>query len=106
MPRNTQTGPTQCDLHNSVLCRFRWHQEFCAFGLFYLLVLRVSARGKILVVRVRRTLVLVAPLHRRFIVILGSELILIFYYELAPSWRGLKDFVMDGHLGRKFVGTS
>ena len=45
---------------------------------------------------------LVAPLHRRYIVILGSELILIFYCELAPSWRGLKDFVMDGHLGRKF----
>ena len=65
--------------------------------------------GKILVVRVWRTLVLVAPLHRRFFfffVILGSELILIFYYELAPSWRGLKDFVMDGHLGRKFVSTS
>ena len=49
---------------------------------------------------------LVAPLHRRFIVILGSELILIFHNELAPSWRGLKVFVMDGHLGRKFVSTS
>ena len=72
----------------------------------FIYLFSASLRGKILVVRVWRTLVLVAPLHRRFIVILGSELILIFYYELAPSWRGLKDFVVDGHLGRKFVSTS
>ena len=28
MPSNTLTGPTQCDLHDFVFCRFCWFQEF------------------------------------------------------------------------------
>ena len=51
MPSNTLTGPTQCDLHDFVFCRFVGFKSLCIW-LSYFLVPRVSQREKLLVMGV------------------------------------------------------